>query len=312
MQEPGGNSSSKKSSYLVAVSAIIVVLIAVAYFVWVDQEDPHHETMMATPVADRQAETDGLQVLPEEDKDRDVVTEQTVVSATEEPSSQSEAMPETISATAVKEVAVAVEAIEEEYPETESIFVDEIIMPEPGLETPTLEIAEDPAVAVEILDVSTDVELEQEQEQLAEQSSDNVIVSEAVMDNPVEETGTAENIFRLDSVPDYVSGVRGSVWFKQQEPGAYVLQLISAQNLGNIENLLKGQEGSKDQLSGYIKYTPSWKPRYLLFYGHYQDRKAAEEAIQGMPADFKKVNPWPRTIGNIVTEIKEVEARLNE
>ncbi len=125
----------------------------------------------------------------------------------------------------------------------------------------------------------------------------------------IEPVYDAANIFKLDTVPDYVQGIRGEDWLRQQPAGAYALQLISASDLANIEKLLAGQSGFVDQLSGYVKYTPSGKPRYLLLYGQYPDKETAQIAIQGMPEQFQSVNPWPRSIGDVVQEIDQVGTR---
>lgn len=65
-----------------------------------------------------------------------------------------------------------------------------------------------------------------------------------------------ENIFNLETVPDYLSGIKETHWLRQQPSDAYTLQLISAQYESNLRKLLSGQSGIQDQLSGYVKYTP--------------------------------------------------------
>ena len=115
-----------------------------------------------------------------------------------------------------------------------------------------------------------------------------------------------ENAFNLETVPDYLSNIKGPVWLRQQAVNSYVLQIISAQYKSNLRNLLSGQSGIQSQLSGYVKYTPSGKPRYLLLYGIYPDRKTATAAINDLPGKFQSIPPWPRTISDVLKELDKV------
>ncbi len=114
-----------------------------------------------------------------------------------------------------------------------------------------------------------------------------------------------ENVFNLEAIPDFIAGIKGPIWLRQQPANSYVLQLLSAQYMSNIKNLLTGQSDIQNQLSGYVKYTPSGKPRYLLLYGIYPDRKAAEAAIDDLPVEFQSIPPWPRRLGDAIKEINQ-------
>ncbi len=114
------------------------------------------------------------------------------------------------------------------------------------------------------------------------------------------------NIYNLDTIPSQVVGIRGNSWYRSQTRTAYVLQLISASTIENVIELLEKNPGNNAELSGYVKYTPSGKPRYLLFYGLYRDKEEAAAAVANLPAGLQAVNPWPRSIGNITDEIDTV------
>jgi len=137
---------------------------------------------------------------------------------------------------------------------------------------------------------------------------------EMVMPETRTDTGTDDkNIFNLDTIPDFISGIKGPVWLRQQDADSYVLQLLSAQYMSNIKNLLSGQSGVQNQLSGYVKYTPSGKPRYLLLYGIYPDKESAEAAIDELPVEFQSIPPWPRKLGDAIKEInKRAESPTDE
>ena len=113
-----------------------------------------------------------------------------------------------------------------------------------------------------------------------------------------------DNIFKLNSVPGLLDGIKGENWYRQQDRSAYVLQLISASDLDNVIELLEGMPGVQDELSGYVRYTPSGQPRYLLFYGIYRDRDAAIAATANIPARYRALNPYPRIVDNIIDEIE--------
>jgi DamX protein len=114
------------------------------------------------------------------------------------------------------------------------------------------------------------------------------------------------NIYNLDNIPSQVAGVRGNSWYRSQVRTAYTLQLISASTIENVLQLLDKNPGNLAELSGYVKYTPSGMPRYLLFYGLYRDKEEAAAAVANLPAGLEAVNPWPRSIGNITDEIDTV------
>jgi len=123
---------------------------------------------------------------------------------------------------------------------------------------------------------------------------------------PVYSGSSPENIFNLESVPAIITGIRGNSWYRAQSRTAYTLQLISASEIGNVVSLLEAVPGIQAELSGYVKYTPSGRPRYLMFYGLYPDKDSAAAAVAGLPAGLQAVNPWPRSIGNITDEIDTV------
>lgn len=119
-----------------------------------------------------------------------------------------------------------------------------------------------------------------------------------------------DNIYNLDKVPANIAGIKGNIWYRGQPPGSYTLQLISASDLANVEKLLADVSASREDLSGYVKYTPSGRPRFLLFYGMYADQNAALAAVATLPAELQAVKPWPRSVRSITNEIDGVLERI--
>ena len=120
-----------------------------------------------------------------------------------------------------------------------------------------------------------------------------------------------DNIYNLDSVADIIAGIKGNIWYRSQPQTAYTLQLISASELGNVVSLLEDLPGMQQELSGYVKYTPSGRPRYLLFYGVYPDQESASSAVATLPENLKSINPYPRSLRSITNEIDAVLERIN-
>ena len=98
-------------------------------------------------------------------------------------------------------------------------------------------------------------------------------------------------MFHLDIIPDLFASIKVPDWLRQQPDDSYVLQIISASDIKNVRKLLNGIPDISEQLSGYTKYTPSGKPRYLVFYGLYQDKEAAINSVSEMHPRIKSVNP---------------------
>ena len=119
----------------------------------------------------------------------------------------------------------------------------------------------------------------------------------------------SENIYRLDTVPDVVKGINGPDWFRQQSPDLFVLQILSVSDFYNLEKMLKKIPELQGQLSGYTNYTPSGKPRYLLYYGLYQDRESAYAAVRDIPPPLQAVKPWPRDIKSIIDQLDNLTTR---
>ena len=158
----------------------------------------------------------------------------------------------------------------------------------------------------EIVTNPQDITDDQEQQALLVENEnlDRNLQTSSTVDNVASNTG--ENIYKLDSIPQELRGLKGESWFRQQPSSSYVLQLISASELDNVLSLIEGLEDFHEDLSGYVKYTPSGRPRYLLFFGIYTDRDTASNSSSSMPEKLRPITPYPRSIGSIIDEIEEL------
>ena len=117
------------------------------------------------------------------------------------------------------------------------------------------------------------------------------------------------NIYNLDFVPAFIRTIHGPDWLKGQPPGSAVLQILSASDVGNVLRMVEKLAGWEHQLAGYTNYTPSGRPRYMLYFGVYEDRTAAQAAIGGLPQSLNGIQPWPRGIKSIVEQLESLEVR---
>ena len=118
-----------------------------------------------------------------------------------------------------------------------------------------------------------------------------------------------DNVYRLDPVPAIVQGIKGPAWLRQQSPDLYVLQILSVSDFNNLVRMLKKIPEIQGQLSGYTNYTPSGKPRYLLYYGLYPDKDTAYAAIKDIPTTLQAIKPWPRSLKSLLAQLDELQAR---
>ena len=211
---------------------------------------------------------------------------------------------------AVGDVSIATETLQEE----QKVLIEPAVTVEEDEQenAEDIELADEEELSGSILEIDTpEVEVEEivvtpyeELPDYVEEEIESLVAEDEAVASMSEMND--ENVFNLETVPDYLNNIKGPVWLRQQPANAYVLQIISAQYKSNLRNLLSGQSGIQSQLSGYVKYTPSGIPRYLLLYGIYPDKKTAVAAINGLPVKFQSIPPWPRTISNVLEELDTI------
>ncbi len=206
---------------------------------------------------------------------------------------------------------VEAEVIIEQVTSIETNMAEAVIAtPASPIEIETTSVQEEQMVIEspepEIVTNPQDITDDQEQQALLVENEnlDRNLQTSSTVDNVASNTG--ENIYKLDSIPQELRGLKGESWFRQQPSSSYVLQLISASELDNVLSLIEGLEDFHEDLSGYVKYTPSGRPRYLLFFGIYTDRDTASNSSSSMPEKLRPITPYPRSIGSIIDEIEEL------
>ncbi|QNH06193.1 SPOR domain-containing protein [Pseudomonas sp. B11D7D] len=94
------------------------------------------------------------------------------------------------------------------------------------------------------------------------------------------------------------SAASGS-WYAQQSASRYALQVVGSRSEANIQALVR--EGGSEYR--YFKKVHQGQPLYVLTYGSFASRDAAQAAVKTLPAKLQAGKPWPRTLGSIQQEM---------
>ncbi|MCW1935647.1 SPOR domain-containing protein [Pseudomonas sp. MDMC_285] len=88
-------------------------------------------------------------------------------------------------------------------------------------------------------------------------------------------------------------------WYAQQPASRYALQVVGSRSEANIQALVR--EGGSEYR--YFKKVHQGQPLYVLTYGSFASRDAAQAAVKTLPAKLQAGKPWPRTLGSIQQEM---------
>ncbi|MCF5145005.1 AAA family ATPase [Pseudomonas sp. PA-6-1D] len=91
----------------------------------------------------------------------------------------------------------------------------------------------------------------------------------------------------------------GSSWYTSQPTGNFVVQILGTSSEANAQAFVKEQGGQYR----YFKKVLNGKPLYVITYGNFSSRTAAESAIKALPAKVQAGKPWPRTVASVQQEL---------
>lgn len=77
----------------------------------------------------------------------------------------------------------------------------------------------------------------------------------------------------------------------------YTLQLLSMHNEDQVKNFIK--KHNLQNKANYYKSHFKGKDWYVVVYGSFANKTDAQLALAKLPADIKKLQPWPREFANI-------------
>lgn len=95
------------------------------------------------------------------------------------------------------------------------------------------------------------------------------------------------------------SSASGGNWYAQQPASRFALQIVGSRSEANIQALVR--EGGSEYR--YFKKVHQGQPLYVLTYGSFASRDAAQAAVKTLPAKLQAGKPWPRTLGSIQQEM---------
>lgn len=92
----------------------------------------------------------------------------------------------------------------------------------------------------------------------------------------------------------------GSGWYAAQASNRYVVQVLGTGIEANAQAFVR-QHGGEYR---YFKKVLQGKPLYVVTYGSFATRAAAQASIKALPAKVQAAKPWPRTIASVRQEMK--------
>ena len=95
---------------------------------------------------------------------------------------------------------------------------------------------------------------------------------------------------------------RGAPWLLRQDPQAFTLQLYTLSSKAGVERLI-GEQQDPGQFSWY-SFTRSGKELYVVLYGVYTSRAAANAASVAVGTRLGVKEPWVRRLGSIQDGIR--------
>ncbi|QLC73497.1 SPOR domain-containing protein [Pseudomonas sp. LPB0260] len=88
-------------------------------------------------------------------------------------------------------------------------------------------------------------------------------------------------------------------WYAAQAPSRYTLQVLGARAESSAQAFVREHGGEYH----YFKKLHQGQPLYVVTYGSFATREAAQAALRGLPAKVQAGKPWPRTFASIKQEI---------
>jgi TPR repeat protein len=100
------------------------------------------------------------------------------------------------------------------------------------------------------------------------------------------------------------SGVRREPWIQSQNPQHVTIQLAVYSNEQTLQQFI-AKHWLTEQPLAYFRVRQGTRFQYKLIYGAFKSLQHAKVARDGLPAVFKKQDPWIRPFGAVHAELKE-------
>jgi DamX protein len=90
-------------------------------------------------------------------------------------------------------------------------------------------------------------------------------------------------------------------WYATQAGSRFTLQILGARQESGAQAFVKAH-GSEYR---YFKKLHQGQPLYVVTYGSFATRDAAQAALRSLPAKVQAGKPWPRNFAGIQQEIAQ-------
>jgi len=117
---------------------------------------------------------------------------------------------------------------------------------------------------------------------------------------PKASTATKPIVAAVSTSKSPVAGVpAGMGWYRTQSPERFSLQILGTRSEDSAKALVKK---NGDEYHYYVK-THLGAPLYVVTYGVFSSRSAAQSALKNLPAAIQAGKPWPKTFASIQKEM---------
>lgn len=99
-------------------------------------------------------------------------------------------------------------------------------------------------------------------------------------------------------VPAVASAAPGGEWYASRPAGNYALQILGTRSESSAKAFVSKNGGEYR----YFKKLHQGQPLYVVTYGQFSSRAAAQAAIKSLPAAVQAGKPWPRSFASIQQE----------
>ncbi len=93
----------------------------------------------------------------------------------------------------------------------------------------------------------------------------------------------------------------GGDWYSAQAGSRFTLQILGARLESGAQAFVKAHGADYH----YFKKQHQGKPLYVVTYGSFATREAAQAALRTLPAKVQAGKPWPRNFAGIQQEIAQ-------
>ncbi|AYC34603.1 cell division protein [Pseudomonas cavernae] len=92
----------------------------------------------------------------------------------------------------------------------------------------------------------------------------------------------------------------GADWYGRQAASRYALQILGTRSESSAQAFVRQQGGDYR----YFKKAHQGQPLYVVTYGSFATRDAAQAAIKSLPAKVQAGKPWPRSFASIQQDVR--------